>query len=175
MKMDKTFEYLIKILMIFGLLCILALLHLYFFPDTFTPDVIKIRIEVLKIVLASVVIGLLGIVIPNQLAQKKYDFELKKEERRQYSIISTGLKYLPYRIAVMDYENAIKHLENIHQAYHLLDVYDKSYHSQFKLYKIHKLRESFSKLMFRKDYQEGNVLLRIELIDNEWNKIPEEK
>ncbi|MBK9015473.1 MAG: hypothetical protein IPM82_16200 [Saprospiraceae bacterium] len=117
-----------------GLICVGLMIYLYFKAEPNSIEVIKLRLEIVKIVLVSVVVWLLGIIIPNELANQRHEtemklakervdlekerqtFELKKEGRRLYSIVSTGFKYLSYRLSVMEYEEAMKYLENIHQA-----------------------------------------------------------
>ncbi|MCB9349885.1 MAG: hypothetical protein H6573_20585 [Lewinellaceae bacterium] len=189
--MDKLNFKLAKwVLGIIGLFCVGILIYLYVSGNATSIEVTKLRFEIIKVVLASVVIGLLGILVPQQLAERKYkselemqDFELKKEGRRLYSVVETGLKYLPQRMAAMEYEEAMQHLQNIHQAYHLVVLYPDSddpdignYRSFFNRRKIHKLREVFSELMCQEDYKKNDdVLKRIQLINEEWNKVSQKE
>lgn len=171
--MEKAnFQKVIPILIVIGLFCLFFLMYLLFMAEPNSTEVTKLQIEILKIVLVSVVVSLLGIIIPQVLASerhqtemkltqerhetemklakkrldlelKRQEFELKKEGRRLYSVVKTGLDYLPDRLSGMDYQEAIQHIENIHQAYHLVMLYPddekkgnfETYFDEYKAYK----------------------------------------
>lgn len=159
----------------------------YFYTHPITNEVdalaaCKFRFEVLKTIGIGFLLAFLSIVVPQLLASAKYDFEQKIEGRRLYSIAKTGLSYLAQRMAVMEYEEAMKHLESIHQAYHLVVLYPDSddpnignYKQYFAKYKIHRLREIFSELLHNPDYKKSDILTRIQMIDETWNNLDKKK
>ena len=183
--MEKSiFKISCVVLSIIGLFCLVMFLNLYLkdvIPaeeDWTSSELLKFRFEIIKVILVSVVVGLLGMFVPSLLAEKKYNFEQKIEGRRLYSIVKTGLNYLPERLANMKYGEAMEHLQSIHQAYHLVVLYPDSedkcignYRNYFKCYHIHKLRKPLSKLMCKTEYIESSTLDRIQLIKELRHKI----
>ncbi len=204
---NHDFKKLAIVLGLIGMISLSFLIYQYIHVDQDSIKVAQLRFEIIKVVLVSVVLGLLGILIPSwfaairhesnmhleerrhksnlnlatkefNLEKKKQDFETTREGRRLYSKVKTGLKYLPQRLAAMDYQKAMAHLEDIHQAYHLVILYpdpeDKSignYKNYFKDYRLYELRKALSLLMCNEEYQNSDTQNRIKLIDQKWDEI----
>lgn len=175
---NKLFNYAIGILTMIGLVCLGLMVNLYFSAEKVPSELVKFQFEILQIILVSVVIGLLGILIPDKLAQKKHDEEIKKqsfellcEGRRLYSIVKTGLDYLPYTLSGMSHAEALIHLEKIHQAYHLVMLYPDdenlkgmSYIAFFEKYKAFNKLESTREILFEAVYQISDLNKKYDML-----------
>jgi hypothetical protein len=81
--------------------------------------------EAFKTILVSFVAAILAVVVPHYLSEAKYTFERLKDSRRAYSEAHTGVTYLEYRLAVLDYAAAIALIEDIHVKKHMAETYDE--------------------------------------------------
>lgn len=81
--------------------------------------------EALKTLLVGFVAGVLIVVVPQYLNEAKYTFERLRESRRAYSEAHTGVTYLEYKLAVLDYGAAMTLIEEIHVKKHMAETYDE--------------------------------------------------
>jgi len=81
--------------------------------------------EAFKTLLVSFVAGVLIVVVPQYLNEAKYTFERLRESRRAYSEAHTGITYLEYKLAVLDYGAAMALIEDIHVKKHMAETYDE--------------------------------------------------
>lgn len=86
-------------------------------------EYLKFTLEVYKAIGLGFLITLLGVAIPHLLPEARYGFETLKEGREIYSKAKTGIDYLPYKLASLDFKNGIEHIESIHRLKHLADAY----------------------------------------------------
>ncbi len=86
-------------------------------------EYLKFILDVYKVIGLGFLITLLGVLIPQILPETKYEFDLVKEGRIVFSKAKTGIDYFPYRLASLDFNDAIQHIEVIHQQKHLTDIY----------------------------------------------------
>lgn len=94
------------------------------------PATAETRLEYLKFILdiykaigLGFLITLLVALVPQILPETKYEFEVVKEGREIFSKAKTGIEYMPYNLALLDFKAAIEHIEMIHQLKHLADAY----------------------------------------------------
>jgi hypothetical protein len=81
--------------------------------------------EAFKALLVGVGVGVLAIVVPHHLNEAKYRFERLRDSRRAYSEAHTGITYIEYRLAVLEYGAAIALIEEIHVKKHMAETYDE--------------------------------------------------
>jgi hypothetical protein len=81
--------------------------------------------EAFKTLLVGVVVAVLSVIIPHRLKEATYTFERLRDSRRAYSQAHTGITYIEYRLAVLDYGAAIALIEDIHVKKHLAETYDE--------------------------------------------------
>jgi hypothetical protein len=81
--------------------------------------------EAFKTLLISFVAGVLIALVPQYLNEAKYTFERLRESRRAYSEAHTGITYLEYKLAVLDYGAAMALIEEIHVKKHMAETYDE--------------------------------------------------
>jgi hypothetical protein len=86
-------------------------------------EYLKFSLDVYKAIGIGFLITLLGLAIPNILPEARYEFETLKEGREVYSSAKTGIDYLPYKLADLDFKNGIAHIESVHRLKHLADTY----------------------------------------------------
>jgi hypothetical protein len=86
----------------------------------------RFTLEVYKAIGLGFLITLLGVAIPNILPEARYEFETSKEARMAYSKVKTGVIYLQYKLADLNFSDAIAHLENLHFQKHLAENYPQS-------------------------------------------------
>jgi len=113
-------------------------------------EYLKFVLEIYKTIGIGFLIAILGIIIPHVLAETKYLFERAKEARSAYSKAKTGIEYLPYELATLEYESAISHIKIVHQEKHLAEAYkeNKEHRGKFKgefYYKLDTYREVIGK------------------------------
>ena len=86
---------------------------------------LQLYADVLKTLVAGVFVAVLVVLIPHSLNEAKYRFEQRRESRQAYSEAKTGVVYLPYRLAVLDYGEAIALIEGVHVKKHVAETYDE--------------------------------------------------
>jgi hypothetical protein len=91
--------------------------------STLRLEYLKFTLEVYEAIGLGFLITLLGVAIPNNVPQARYDFETLKEGRGIYSKAKTGIDYPPYKLADLDFKNRIAHIESVHCLKHLADAY----------------------------------------------------
>jgi len=90
---------------------------------TLKLDYLKFALEVYKAIGIGFLITILGALIPHILPEAKYEFDKLKEGREVFSKAKTGIDYLPYRLAELNFKDSMDHLETVHQLKHLAAVY----------------------------------------------------
>ena len=84
----------------------------------------KEYVEFIKIILIGFFVGLITILIPNFLAERKYEFATKVKAKLLYSEAKTGINYLPYRLQfISEPEKAIAEIQELHVKKHLTETY----------------------------------------------------
>lgn len=83
----------------------------------------RFALEVYKAIGLGFLITILGALIPQILPEAKYEFDKLKEGREVFSKAKTGIDYLPYQLAELNFKDSMDHLETVHQLKHLAKVY----------------------------------------------------
>jgi hypothetical protein len=81
--------------------------------------------EAFTTLLVGVMVAVLSVVIPQHLKEATYKFERLRDSREAYSEAHTGITYIEYRLAVLDYGAAIALIESIHVKKHMAETYDE--------------------------------------------------
>jgi|GEM_PF-4921616 len=133
------------------------------------------KFEVIKAILIGLLIGVIGIIIPHILSATKYNFEFRREGRRLYSEVKTGVEYLPYKLPFLNFKESIELIEKIHQLKHLGDLYEddkgslykKTFDQRLRIYeKLEAIRELISQENFINSSQREKVKKLEETIEN---------
>ena len=90
---------------------------------TLKLEYLKFAIEVYKVIGIGFLITILGVLIPQILPEAKYEFDKLKEGREIYSKAKTGIDYLPYQLAELNFKDGMNHLKTIHQLKHLALIF----------------------------------------------------
>lgn len=85
----------------------------------------KIRQEALQILVVGVAVGLAAIIVPTLLSWHRERFERYKESRQAYSRASTGVHYLPERLAGLNYIEAMQLINEVHEHKHVAETYEE--------------------------------------------------
>ncbi len=68
-------------------------------------------------------VGLAAVVIPTIISSRREGFERYKDSRQTYSEASTGVMYLPERLAALDMENGMALINQVHEKKHIAETY----------------------------------------------------
>jgi len=108
------------------LIVLAAWLAFHIEPDKFPDQNIeswKFIIEVLETILIGFLLVALGVLIPLLLRETKHSVERTEQARIHYSETKTAEHYLPSKLAVLSYSDAITFLESVHLHKHRADTY----------------------------------------------------
>ena len=83
----------------------------------------KFIIDVFEIIGIGFLLVALGIIIPPVLREAKHSVERMEQARIHYSETKTAEHYLPSKLAVLSYSDAITFLESVHLHKHRADTY----------------------------------------------------
>lgn len=80
--------------------------------------------EIIKVILVGFVIGVLGILIPQMLPNKKYDFAMKREAKEKYSEAKTEIDYMANTLQFINSpKEALEYIKKVHTHKHLAECY----------------------------------------------------
>jgi len=158
--MDKiTTKLLCAAIFMTVVLLIIALSILNNLPSPDNETIIKyytFKFEVIKTIFIGFLIGAIGIIIPQVLSATKYNFEFKREGRRLYSEVKTGVEYLPYKLPFLNFKESIEVIEKLHQLKHLGELYEddkgNTYKNIFEERRIHNKLIGVRKLIIQEEY-----------------------
>ena len=114
----------LAVLLFVGLLIVATMVPLPSVP-ALRLQYMQLYAEVGQTLLAGVVVAVLVVAIPHSLNAAKYRFGRLRASRRAYSEAHTGVTYLPYRLAALDYGAAIALIERVHVRKHIAESYDE--------------------------------------------------
>lgn len=123
---DRVLKGLVVVGVGVGALLLLLMVLVPIPPDSAARlQYLQFYYEAFKTLLVGFVVAVLAVVIPHHLNEARYTFERLKDSRRAYSEAHTGITYLEYRLAVLDYGAAIALIEDIHVKKHMAETYDE--------------------------------------------------
>ena len=71
----------------------------------------------------GVAVGLAAIIIPSVISSRREAFERYKEARQAYSEATTGVLYLPERLAALDMKDGMTLINQVHEKKHIAETY----------------------------------------------------
>lgn len=107
------------------IVCTIWVISILELPDdnSLRLEYLKFILELYKVIGIGFLVTLLGTLIPNILPEAKYEFDKLKEGREIFSKAKTGIDYLPYRLAELNFKESLEYIESIHRLKHLADIY----------------------------------------------------
>lgn len=120
----------------------------------------KFCLDVFKVVSVSVMIGVLGIVIPAFLTYSKDKFDRLKDSRAAYSGAKTGVDYLSLRLSAANFSKASRLIQQVHFQKHQAQLYAEELKQHLKLRYEHPVSlDDWDEGMYRK-LRNVRILLR---------------
>lgn len=124
-------------------------------------EYLNFYLEVYKAIGVAFLVTVLGAIIPQIVPEAKFTFDNIVKGREHYTKAKTGIDYLPYRLPYYNMQEALAHIETIHQTKHLADIY---------------IKEPYRVAKWPYDPYERIVVYRTALINcSSWDNLPVEK
>lgn len=127
-------------------------------PNADRLPFLKFELDMFKAILASFVVGMLGILIPAVLSEARQHFEQRKASRKAYSAAKTGVDYLKLRLAASSLADAAIALQRVHFLKHQAELYDELEEWLDKRYRGAKSAEQWDVEMYGKLFCTRQVL-----------------